>query len=71
KNDAFLYIKDNDGNPYSPSWIIFNLNSSYRITDKVKVTLGIDNLLDKRYRPYSSGITAPGRNIHVAFHANI
>jgi hemoglobin/transferrin/lactoferrin receptor protein len=71
KNDAFLYIQDENGNPYSPSWIIFNVNSSYRITEKVKLTLGIDNLLDKRYRPYSSGITAPGRNIHVAFHANI
>lgn len=71
KNDAFLYIKDENGNPYSPSWIIFNVNSSYRITEKIKLTLGIDNLLDKRYRPYSSGITASGRNIHVAFHANI
>jgi hemoglobin/transferrin/lactoferrin receptor protein len=71
KNDAFLYIKNENGNPYSPSWIIFNVNSSYRITEKIKLTLGIDNLLDKRYRPYSSGITASGRNIHIAFHANI
>jgi hemoglobin/transferrin/lactoferrin receptor protein len=71
KNDAFLYLTDNEGNPYSPSWVIFNVNSSYPISKKIKLTLGIDNLLDKRYRPYGSGITAPGRNIHIAFHANM
>jgi len=30
------------------------------------VGLGIENLLDKHYRPYSSGISAPGRNFSVA-----
>ncbi len=51
RNDDFLYIKDANGAPYSPSWIVFNLNGSYHITPKIKLTLGVDNILDKRYRP--------------------
>jgi hemoglobin/transferrin/lactoferrin receptor protein len=71
QNDEFLYVKDNNGNPYAPSWVIFNINGSYNLSRKVRLTLGIDNILDKRYRPYSSGITAPGRNLRVAFHASL
>jgi hemoglobin/transferrin/lactoferrin receptor protein len=33
---------------------------------KTKINLGIENILDKRYRPYSSRLTAPGRNIVLA-----
>jgi hemoglobin/transferrin/lactoferrin receptor protein len=35
------------------------------------VFAGLENMLDKRYRPYSSGISAPGRNFVISLHAKI
>jgi hemoglobin/transferrin/lactoferrin receptor protein len=61
--DSHLYAKDENGNPYSPSWWTLNLKSSFIVTKTITADVGLENLLDKRYRPYSSGITAPGRNV--------
>jgi hemoglobin/transferrin/lactoferrin receptor protein len=60
--DAHLYAKDENGNPYAPSWIILNLKASYSFNSVFTINAGIENILDLRYRPYSSGISAPGRN---------
>jgi len=69
--DKHLYAKDGNGNPYAPSWLTLNIKASYEFMEKITVDLGIENLLDKRYRPYSSGITAPGRNFIVGLRAKI
>jgi hemoglobin/transferrin/lactoferrin receptor protein len=68
--DAHLYAKDADGNPYAPSWATLNAKASYTYK-VVTVDVGIENILDKRYRPYSSGITAPGRNFIVSLRAQL
>ncbi len=57
-----IYASDQNGNPYAPRWTIFNLNSSIDFTDWISLSIGIENLSDQRYRPYSSGIVASGRN---------
>lgn len=57
-----MYAIDANGRPYSPSWWTLNLNSSFKINKKLSASAGIENILDKRYRTYSSGIVAPGRN---------
>jgi hemoglobin/transferrin/lactoferrin receptor protein len=64
-----MYATDENGNPYSPAWFTLNLKGSYQINEMLQVNLGFENILDKRYRPYSSGISAPGRNIIVALRA--
>ncbi len=61
--DAHLYAKDANGNPFAGSWTNLNLKATYAINKIFTFDAGIENLFDKRYRPYSSGITAPGRNI--------
>ena len=33
------------------------------------VTAGLENITDQRYRPYSSGLVAPGRNFIVGVRA--
>ena len=58
----YLYALDKNGNPYSPSWITYNLRSKYLLSDKLNFTLSLENISDKLYRPYSSGISAPGLN---------
>ncbi len=62
RDKTHLYLKDSNGNPYSPSWWTLNLRGSYAFNQTFLLTMGVENILDKRYRPYSSGISAPGIN---------
>ena len=55
----------------SPGWYTLNLKSSYQLSESVNLNAGVENILDKHYRPYSSGISAPGRNFIVAVRASI
>ncbi len=57
-----IYAKDADGNNYAPGWIALHLKTSYRISSKLEIQAGLENITDQRYRPYSSGISAAGRN---------
>ncbi len=57
-----IYEQNTEGLPYSPAWQTFNLMVSYRINPLFTVSGGVENILDRRYRPYSSGLAAPGRN---------
>jgi len=58
----YMYAKDENGNPWSPGWFTLNLKVSYAIMKWGTINAGVENILDNRYRPYSSGIVAPGRN---------
>jgi hemoglobin/transferrin/lactoferrin receptor protein len=69
RSKTHIYATDSDGNPYSPSWWTLNLKTSYDINQHFVVDLGFENLLGHRYRTYSSGIVAPGRNIIIALRA--
>ncbi|WP_026952322.1 TonB-dependent receptor plug domain-containing protein [Algoriphagus mannitolivorans] len=70
KAKTFIYATDANGNPYSPSWIIFNLTANYQVLSFLQVNFGIENLTDQQYRPYSSGIVAPGRNFSLSLKAS-
>lgn len=67
----YLYAKDSNGNIYCPAWYTLNLKLSYRLLDNIELYLGIENITDQRYRPYSSGITAAGRNFIGSLRFNI
>jgi hemoglobin/transferrin/lactoferrin receptor protein len=62
----YLYATDANGNPYVPSWYTLNLKSVFKLNETWSFSGGIENITDQRYRPYSSGITAPGRNFILA-----
>lgn len=66
KSKPAIYATDSEGNPYSPSWLIFNFGSSIQIRPFLQVSAGIENITDQRYRSYSSGIVAPGRNFTLS-----
>jgi len=66
KEKPQMYAKDENGNPYSPSWFTLNFKGSFQINEMFQVNAGLENILDKRYRPYSSGISAPGINLILA-----
>ncbi|MEM7551054.1 MAG: TonB-dependent receptor [Bacteroidota bacterium] len=54
----------------SPAWATLNINSAYDFNDHFTLSFGIENILDQHYRPYSSGISAPGRNFVVSLIAD-
>ncbi len=59
----FIYALDSNGNPYAPSWYTLNLRTQYKVTDAATLVASLENITDQRYKPYSSGIAAPGRNL--------
>lgn len=65
RSKDYIYAVDSEGNPYSPSWYTLNFRSQYSISQSWKLSLGFENITNERYRPYSSGISAPGTNIVV------
>lgn len=65
-----LYAKDANGETYAPSWYTLNIKVMYELSDTFSIDAGIENLADVRYRPYSSGISAPGRNFIMSLKAN-
>jgi len=50
----------------SPSWFIFDINTIYNINENIQINLGFGNIFDTYYRPFSSGLSGPGRHISVA-----
>jgi hemoglobin/transferrin/lactoferrin receptor protein len=66
QNNDFLYAKDEDGNPYSPSWYTLNFGAQYGVTESLQLNAILENITDKRYRPYSSGLASAGRNLILA-----
>lgn len=64
-----IYARDSNGNNYSPAWYTLNVKVMYELTEVLKVTAGVENLTDQRYRPYSSGISGSGRNFFFALQA--
>ena len=50
----------------SPGWMTLNLRGGVRVTQYNRLTLALENLLDKRYREHGSGINAPGFNVIVS-----
>jgi hemoglobin/transferrin/lactoferrin receptor protein len=66
-----IYATDSNGNPYCPAWYTLNLKASYQLNQYLQVNAGVENILDVRYRPYSSGIASAGRNLVVSLRMRI
>ena len=58
----YMYALDENGNPYSPSWMTFNVRSKYSFSKMLNINFTVENITNKLYRPYSSGISAAGLN---------
>lgn len=53
-----------------PSWMIFTLRGTYNFDNDMQLQVGCENILDQHYRPFSSRISAAGRNLFVAVRAS-
>jgi len=57
RNKIYLYTPEG-----ALPWYTLNLMASYDLKKRFLLSLGCENILNKHYRTYSSGISAPGRN---------
>lgn len=67
--------KISDYNPYGednqqyatpggmPGWYTLNLRLGYQVQQHVSLQVGLENVLDRNYRTFGSGISAEGRNL--------
>lgn len=63
------YARDAQGRPYVAGWYTLNFKAAYYPNQYVSISVGLENIADKMYRPYSSGINAPGRNFIASLRA--
>ena len=61
-----IYALDANGNAYSPAWFTLNLRASLLLARGFSLNATLENIADRRYRPYSCGISAPGGNITMS-----
>ena len=71
QSKTFIYAQDASGRLYSPAWHTLNIKSSYRFSSNFVVTAGCENVTNRRYRAYSSGIVAPGINFIASLRVGI
>lgn len=61
-----IYVLDAKGQTYAPGWYTLNFKAIYRFSPQVSISAGVENITDRRYRPYSSGISGACRNFILA-----
>ncbi len=69
------YNADGEDNPqYAtadgiPGWVTLNLRASVQVNPQFQIQAGLENILDRNYRYFASGFSAPGRNFLVSVRA--
>jgi hemoglobin/transferrin/lactoferrin receptor protein len=48
-----------------------SLMTNYEFNKNILLRIGIENIMDAQYRPYSSGIVAPGRGVFIGLRGSI
>ena len=55
---------------YVPAWVIFNAALAYQFNSHFKLQVSLENITDKFYRYFASGVSAPGRNFGMTARYN-
>jgi len=79
KDSANYNLRGEDNQVYSadqvrgftPGWVTANFRSSYDINRYATVQFAVENIFDKFYRVFSSGLSAPGRNFVLTLRARL
>jgi len=53
-----------------PSWFTLNFKTAYNLNPKLQVQCGVENIFDKNYRQFASGVSAPGRSFFLTIRSN-
>jgi len=71
RQDATPYAKDANGLPFVPAWTTLNFKAGIYINKYISLNVGVENITDQLYRPFESGISAPGRNFYGTLKFNL
>lgn len=55
----------------TPAWQTFNIRVAMKLSKSFTLQAALENMLDIHYRPFASGVSAPGRNLVFTFRADI
>ncbi|MBM3237373.1 TonB-dependent receptor [Candidatus Poribacteria bacterium] len=50
----------------TPGWFTLNIRGGMRLTEYNRLTIGIENILNRRYREHGSGVDGPGVNFIIS-----
>ncbi len=48
---------------FTPAWVTLNVRGSYQFSKNIKLQVAVENITDRFYRTFASGLSAPGRNV--------
>jgi hemoglobin/transferrin/lactoferrin receptor protein len=68
--DDAPFAKDASGKPFVPAWYTLNFKIAYYVNKNLSLNAGVENITDVLYRPFASGISAPGRNFIFTLRGN-
>ena len=69
--DMSPYGEDNEDKATDkgfPAWYTVNFRMTYIPTEHIRLNISVENIFDQMYRPFASGVSAPGRNFILALH---
>jgi len=72
--DYRLGAEDNEADATTsgmPAWYTLNIGAAYQFTPNLSLQARLDNILDKNYRVFASGLSAPGRNLSVTLRCGL
>ena len=55
----------------TPKWSDFSVYTNYDISKDIKVRIALTNIFDNHYRPFASGISAPGRSFQIGLYLKL
>jgi len=55
----------------TPGWYTVNLKVAAQLNSSIHLSAGVENIFDKHYKPFASGISGAGRNFIVALRGSV
>ena len=56
---------------FTPAWITANIRAMYEINANCSLQFALENIFDKYYRVFASGLSAPGRNFVITLRGRL
>jgi len=54
-----------------PAWYTLNLRTGYKFNSNMSIQIALENIMDQNYRVFSSGVSAPGRNLVITLRGTL
>lgn len=68
-NEAYAAV-ENGKTVGMPAWYTLNLRAGYQFNKYLNLQVSVENIMDKHYRLFASGISASGRNLVLTMRAS-